>query len=281
MTAAITLNKLAKSYAEGEIDKEKYRTARAELLDAVILGKAAVEELDFPPPVIPADPGEDITKENADLEQAAAITQMGYAASADADTFDDEDSDSDYGDLYTEQPEISSENQRLPYRLIGGIALAVIAVVILYVYTGGEEQADRPANDEQTTITADPKIQATKPAVEEQTADATPTDDGDALPASRITAAASQLIDNFLAEKNWSEQQLDAFVLQWRSLEEEDRTSVIGSGEYSQLVNAVYKRLLEEQAMSVIDAEAASAKQKILVDFAGQIGINDNRIRPN
>lgn len=53
----------------------------------------------------------------------------------------------------------------------------------------------------------------------------------------------------------------------------------MNSIELNQLATAIYKQLLEERALSGIgDAEKAVNKQKQLIEFAEQIGINDSRL---
>lgn len=283
MTAAITLKKLARSYAQGELDKESYRSARTKLLDAVVLGEMVVEDLDFPPPVVPPETTEeDITSGQAKgtQDQAEATTQMGYTPPAK----EEPNSAETITEVVSPEPSAAqvettkSSNNLLLYGLIGGIVLLVIAIV-LSLTTGEKEQTG--TSTEQTTVVDSSSDEATT------TTDTTMEDtdeviEDEPVSASNITAAASQVIDNFLTDKNWSKQRLDEFVIQWRSLSEDDRTSVTGSGEYSQLINAIYKQLLEEKALSAIgDAEAAKAKQQVLVDFANQIGITDSRIKVN
>ena len=49
--------------------------------------------------------------------------------------------------------------------------------------------------------------------------------------------------------------------------------------ETGQLTNAIYKQLLEEQALSgLVDDDSSADKQRQLVQFAADLGIEDSRI---
>jgi hypothetical protein len=91
---------------------------------------------------------------------------------------------------------------------------------------------------------------------------------------------AQQLLSEFLAQRNWAASgNLDAFIRNWQNLPAETRAAAAGTLELNQLTNAIYKQLLEERALSGIgDAEAALNRQKKLIEFAAQVGINDPRI---
>ncbi|OGT31991.1 MAG: hypothetical protein A2W28_11780 [Gammaproteobacteria bacterium RBG_16_51_14] len=94
------------------------------------------------------------------------------------------------------------------------------------------------------------------------------------------TARAGQMITEFLTQKNWSTDRLQAFQVQWERLSEEEKTAGHGSSAMRQLTEAVYRRLLEEQALAGIgDGSTAMEKQHNLVNFANAIGIEDARIK--
>lgn len=93
------------------------------------------------------------------------------------------------------------------------------------------------------------------------------------------TNEARTLVREFLDRKNWAGSNLDSFLVQWNALPEETRTDAMQSIELNQLSTAIYKQLLEERALSGIgDAEQAINKQRQLIEFAEQIGINDPRL---
>jgi hypothetical protein len=108
--------------------------------------------------------------------------------------------------------------------------------------------------------------------------------DDEPSPAEPVAAAApnmaQQLLSEFLAQRNWAASgNLDAFIRNWQNLPAETRAAAAGTLELNQLTNAIYKQLLEERALSGIgDAEAALNRQKKLIEFAAQVGINDPRI---
>ena len=51
-----TLRELAKEYAQGNIDKESYRSSRAELIQGTVAETIPLKEIDYPPLVQPPEP---------------------------------------------------------------------------------------------------------------------------------------------------------------------------------------------------------------------------------
>jgi len=94
------------------------------------------------------------------------------------------------------------------------------------------------------------------------------------------TATAGQkLIAAFLRDKTWTDQRLTRFVDDWQALSDQEKNAMAGTVAMGQLSNAIYKQLLEEQALSGLkNGGAARERQRRLVKFAHRIGINDPRI---
>lgn len=147
---------------------------------------------------------------------------------------------------------LSSAPEKNKTGLIIGIAAAVIVVIGIAIFAlGGDE------SDSGSAPTAAAPANTPAPA-------ATP---------------AIGLVTAFLSTNNWSQPSIDNFVADWNRLSATDQSALTGSIELGQLTNAIYKKLLEERALSGIgNPETSYAKQRILVEFAGQIGIKDNRI---
>ena len=90
--------------------------------------------------------------------------------------------------------------------------------------------------------------------------------------------AHQDLISRFLAVNQWNDPALDSFIIEWHRSPVEVLTAIRGVDEYSRLSNAIYKRLLEERALSGLDnAEQGDRKQRRLFEFAQSIGIDDPR----
>lgn len=90
---------------------------------------------------------------------------------------------------------------------------------------------------------------------------------------------AHKLIRSFLKKPSWTVDNMDAFLAEWEALTGEDKASIKGDIVFGQLTNAIYKKLLEERALSGIgDGEKSLEKQTRLVHFADVIGIDDPRI---
>ena len=134
--------------------------------------------------------------------------------------------------------------------IAGGAALLVALAAAVFLLGGGEESAAPPAG-------------ANPPAAFEE-----------APP-----SPAQNLIAGFLADNAWSQADMNSFLADWQALPAGERDAARRSIEFSQLGNAIYKKLLEERALSRIgNPETAYEKQRQFVQFAASIGIEDPRI---
>lgn len=159
-----------------------------------------------------------------------------------------------YTAIANDEP-VSSVPEQKKTGLVIGIAAAVIVIIGIAIFALGGDKTE-PAG---TPTAAAP---ATTPA-----------------PAATPASPAISLVSAFLSANSWSQPSLDNFVADWNRLSPADQASLSGSIELGQLTNAIYKKLLEERALSSIgNPETSFAKQRSLVEFAGQIGIKDNRI---
>jgi len=138
---------------------------------------------------------------------------------------------------------------------IGGAALLVVIVVIVIAISGNKQEPSSTAVTASSTANSASAIP-----------DATPT-------------AAITLIRTFLTSNNWSQPTLDKFVADWQQIPDVDRNTSMSSVELGQLSNAIYKKLLEERALSGIgNPETSLDKQRQLVEFAASVGIQDQKI---
>jgi hypothetical protein len=134
--------------------------------------------------------------------------------------------------------------------VIGAIAVCIIIVVAIVIISGGDADT---AQTQQATTQAN---QSNAPP-----------------------SAAQNLLTRFLEDNNWSQSELDVFLTNWRGISETQRASAMTSTEFSRFINAIYKKLLEERALSRIgNPQTSYEKQRQLVDFASTIGIRDQRI---
>lgn len=142
--------------------------------------------------------------------------------------------------------------------LLAGLALALVAIIIVGVLalTGGDN------GDKSAASTAAGADSATG---------------SDAV--AKTTTKSQVLIQSFLDKKNWSSSSLDYFAQQWADLSANEILASKGSLAMGQLTNAIYKQLLEEQALSgLVDDDSSLNKQQQLVQFASGLGIEDSRI---
>jgi len=94
------------------------------------------------------------------------------------------------------------------------------------------------------------------------------------------SSAGEKLITDFLAQNNWSEENLQQFKSDWLSLTAEAQADGLASPVKGQLANAIYQQLLEERALLGLgDTATVLSRQKTLVNFASDLGINDPRLQ--
>ncbi len=137
--------------------------------------------------------------------------------------------------------------------IIGAVSLIVIIIVVVIALPANKQQQQSPVV---TATTASTTAQADGPP-----------------------SVARNLIRAFLDNNIWSQASMDNFLMEWGRLVDADRIATKNSIELGQITNAIYKKLLEEKALSGIgNPETSYEKQRILVQFASDIGIDDPRI---
>lgn len=260
--AQVTLRKLARKYSDGTIAKEEYRSSRAELLEGILSGKIELQVNEYLPPIVPdADDFLDITTDKPLKEEDVEITQFGAPPPA-AAASDQQAVPPAADDVATspEAPSSAAASQKLIWT--GAAAgLVILIAIIIALLPGSDKESSQTASEETTT-----KETTVEPTVN--------------IPANVQPGKAQSLIQEFLSAKNWSQTNINSFVIKWQALSDEDRAAAKGTVQLGQLTNAIYKKLLEERALSGLgdDAEVLE-KQRQLVEFAEQVGINDSRIK--
>jgi len=138
--------------------------------------------------------------------------------------------------------------------LVAGVGIALIAIIVVLLI---------PESQPEITPVPSPSVTET----------VTP------VPAETVSAAAPDLIKSFLTQNIWSETSMDTFVSDWNAIPDSEKAGISNTGEYSQLTSSIVKKLIEERALSTIGSpEISLEKQRLLVDFAARIGIQDSRI---
>jgi hypothetical protein len=227
MTQQSTLRGLAKAYATGILEKDKYRKDRTSYIEAVLSGAVAIH---------PAE-----TPVQAKLERTGEIPIDRINRAVTTDVIDIN---------ITPEPGPLKANLGL---IIGGVAALLVMVIIVMFATSGDDNASATPQ-EQSSVVAPPVMDTPR-------------------------TAAQNLIASFLAKNSWSEAAMVAFLTEWEVMPEPEKTSIGNTIELGQLANEIYKKLLEERALSGIgNPETSRAKQQQLVEFAANIGINDPRI---
>ena len=245
-----TLRKLAREYADGSLAKEDYRKSRAELLEGILSGKIELKVNEYLPPVVSKDDDVlDITTDKPPKKENSDITQFGTADSSAASAPATQAPASP-------EPQASPSNDKQKLIMIGGAAGLVLIIAVIVVLL--PESKDTSANKNTTK-----KLVSTEQSV----------------PVNTSPGKAQNLIQEFLEKKDWSETSMNRFRIQWQSLTTEQQAAAKGTVQLGQLTNSIYKKLLEERALSGLgDDEEVLNKQRKLVQFAESLGIKDSRI---
>ncbi|MGK0298093.1 MAG: hypothetical protein ACI9XC_001711 [Gammaproteobacteria bacterium] len=227
MAEQSTLRTLAKAYANGQIEKEKYRADRTAFLDTVLSGSITLP-VSGHSPLIGNENVNDITTQKGDKPRK-------YTATTSIKTKED-------GGFLKQKSTL----------LYGGISLVVVIIIIVALTTGGDDTSNQTTPGQ---VSSNNSTSNTQPS------------------------RAQNLISSFLSDNNWTQSSQDVFLLNWRGISETERSSAMSSPEFSRFINEIYKKLLEERALSRIgNPETSYEKQRQLVEFASTIGINDQRI---
>lgn len=252
-----SLRALARQYAKGELDKDAYRRSRAEFIEAVLSGSARLPVNDYPAPRSTARA--EATSENTRRRprrkrEAEDVTSVMVTT---------DPTPKSVAPIVVEPADVPEEPaaESFPKHYIAVAAIAgllLVAAIVLATRSGA------PKSGEVATAAGNPAAQIAAPEPAATTASSGP---------------AIDLIQKFLGDKNWSEPARSEFLNQWQALPEDQRAVALNTGEMAQLNNGIYKKMLEERALSGLgDATASLAKQRSLVEFAAAIGIHDPRL---
>lgn len=241
------LRQLAKDHAQGSLDKDSYRKSRAEFLQQLVAGEITLEEIDYPPPVKTPEPEPlDTTERREEVKRPAKPAVEAPADAAPA----------------TAAGDVAPEEQGSNRGIFIGIAIAVLVVVFLAF--------SFMAEDEQEQGTTRPGA-ATQRGPEKPVA---------ATSVEKAGGEAQQLIESFLEKNNWSTDSLQQFQQDWNDLANDELAAAENSPVLGKMTNAIYRQLLEEQALAgLVDDDSSLNKQKQLVEFANSLGIEDSRFK--
>ena len=243
-----TLRALAKGYADGSLDKENYRKARAELVPGIISKEIPLAEIDYPPLVQPPEPEalDDTQQRKTESKKQPAAEKAKAQTPASAKSAEAKASNN-----------VSAVNDSKGSNkiLLIGLGLTVIAIIIVAVIALSGDSSKKTTSVGTTTST------------------------NNTTAVVATNSKTQELIREFLSKKNWSNSTLEYFQRQWQELPADDIQASKKSLEMGQLTNAIYKQLLEEQALSgLVDDDSSLNKQRTLVQFAADLGIDDTRI---
>tara|TARA_R110002095_G_scaffold48319_1_gene42913 strand:+ start:87 stop:818 length:732 start_codon:yes stop_codon:yes gene_type:complete len=236
-----TLCELAKDYARGEIDKESYRKSRVELITAITTGKVVVKAIDFPPPLIPS-------------EEEAAITETAKREKTKIVSPSPKQTPSSKGRSPKPQPTTKTDKKSPMLFITISVAIVITLIIVVILFYPKPPGSTTTETSNVSDMTQAPTSTVAK------------------------NMAGESLISEFLTQKNWTEDSLNAFLNAWSALSQEERDLTKSTKRMQRMNASIYKQFLEEKALSSIDSEKAAMKQQKLIEFANAIGINDSRL---
>ena len=240
-----TLRGLAKDYAKGVIDKDKYRKSRTDLIKGIVAGEIAVKAIDYDPPLMPMSPDDD----DADVTEANERNRPNISPQTTPKKPTPKTAP-------VNQSTATQNNNKSPLVFISVstvIVLSLIIAVFLFYPKPPESASIETSNVSNNSNIANKNGTAT-------------------------SMAGESLMADFLTQKNWNEDSLDKFIESWSALTQEERDSAKQTKRMQRMNDSIYKQFLEEKALASIDSEKAIMKQQILIEFAEAIGINDSRL---
>lgn len=246
-----TLQQLARAYAHGELDKENYRKARASLINDILSGEVEVPDKTYSTPIHPRaqdNTFEEVTerKLREDRQANEAIPEPRPRRKA--------------APPPPEEPVRNSTMRIKTWPLVAGLAVVIVLPVLIYFLLPASSTPDSDQGDGE-------------PAAPGSTAT------GQAAAVEAASSEARDLIRGFLQDRVWTKTRIESFLSTWQTLPVDQRQSVRDSVEMSRLANAIYKQLLSEKALSDLDNSGqAQENQKLLVNFAREMRIDDPRI---
>lgn len=262
-----TLRSLAKDYANGVLDRGSYRTARDELLLGIISGKIPVLKIDYRPPLDIEDL--DITRDKTTIKSQPAARQEPKPA---AEIVPPPPPPKTRTPKSTAKPRPSprptanpagisvSQPFSLPIMVILiTTIIATIGLIIFITFNWSGNQQWFPVESQENN----------EPAAQQEQ-----------MPLQTLPNTGIELIEQFLANKNWTDSSLNQFLTEWNNLGVVEKNTAMASSVKTQLANAINRQLVEERALlSLGDTASVISRQHALVNFAEQIGINDPRIK--
>ena len=238
------LRELAKEYAQNVIDKDSYRKSRSELIQGICSGEIDVEKHEYLAPLKTFPEELDDTTENM-------VTQIINPAKKAQETSEKSQAktESRPAPKPTSAKASSSGTFNRKNIFIGTGAIIGLCIIILIVLLF-------PVTDKSlSTDTSSSNVSKVA-----------------------LSSAGQSLIIGFMQQKNWSQENLESFATSWQQLSDQELTIASTSPEMKRLTNIIYQQLLDERALlSLGDIENAVANQRLLVDFAEQLGIDDKR----
>lgn len=234
-----TLRGLAKDYAKGVIDKDKYRKSRTDLIQGITAGKIEVKPINYIQPLRPSDNSDDDITEGRNRD--GETTQI---------TSPDQVSAKPKAEVTPSTPvkakKVTNKNKSNHVFIIISIVFVLALIIAVVLFYPKPPETNSSAN--LATDTA------------------------------RVSTVGEVLIGKFLNEKDWSDKNLKKFVESWTALSQEDKNAVIDTNRMQRLKATIYDQFLKGKALESIDAEKAIEKQQKLFDFANAIGIIDSRL---
>ncbi len=240
-----TLRELAKDFAKGAIDKDTYRKSRTDLIQGIISGKIAVNEIDYEAPLKPTNDAEEAITEGIQRDKTQVVSPEPKRKSRPDKT------------APINQTSVSKKKSPFIFLIVSAIIVLSLIVTVILFYPKPPEPKTVKISTKQSSITSA---------------------SADVSTINNDSVAGEALIGDFLNESNWNEESLNNFIASWSALSTEEKEAASQTKRMQRMQDSIYKRFLEGKALASIDTEKAKEKQQILIEFANAIGIVDERL---
>lgn len=245
MTITKDLRTLAQEFASGILDHENYRKHRRKLISDITAGKVKVEEREYLPPVDFSDG--DSTSETVINFQTEENNKPDDSPPPSHDQ---------------PKPGTSHSHDVIYKWLLAGGVIALICLIGLFVMViidTSERRTDTPQQST-TESTMSNVTQTVSPVIQPET--------------------GTKLIESFLTSNDWSDENMQSFLSEWRTLNQEEKIAGLQSTSMRRLNSAIHQQFQEQKALLILgDDTAVIEKQQALISFAEELGIRDPRLK--
>jgi len=89
-------------------------------------------------------------------------------------------------------------------------------------------------------------------------------------------SSTESFIKTFNKLDTWDSESMSDFLVQWQALSRQQQNTLRQGGGFSQLTGLLRQRIMQQRALSEVNAKAATKQENLLIWFAAQLSISVN-----